>query len=206
MQSSREDRDVDTTPESLSVTSVSVRRSDGLLRQVANRLRTAAHGSRANRAENVTEPTINLVVGDHELYVKRSNSRLNVDNRNKTQTTSMSYTTSAINLNNNNNTQTAGPLVNRQPSNLSTHSNDNVWSDNRYIMSHGKVHFWKNYNYGEVRDFMLSFGKWCAFYGFPFIIQYLCVINRELMSTKIKSFIAKVFVIVSDLEIINENF
>ena len=132
------------TPDTDSGTGSVVVRRRGLFRNISHRLRTAAHWSRARRAEHLTEPTIDLVVGDHELYVrtasetKRSTSRLNIT------------PDQAMNPVTNNNTQPTGNLVQRQTSGVSQRSTDAVFADNRYILSHGKIHFWKNYNYGEV--------------------------------------------------------
>ncbi|XP_054166897.1 transient receptor potential cation channel subfamily M member 3-like [Oppia nitens] len=50
-----------------------VRRSNGAFRRIANRLRTAAHWSRARRAVELSEPT--LVVDEHRLF-SRSESRI----------------------------------------------------------------------------------------------------------------------------------
>ena len=43
-----------------------------LLQSVANRLRLAAHWSRAKRQDDVTEPTIGLVIDNHELYTRQT--------------------------------------------------------------------------------------------------------------------------------------
>ena len=45
-----------------------------LLQSVANRLRLAAYWSRAKRQDDVAEPTIGLVIDNHQLYT-RQNSR-----------------------------------------------------------------------------------------------------------------------------------
>jgi hypothetical protein len=131
----------------------STRRSGGHLRTVTNLLRTAAHLSRARRSEQLTEPTIGLVIDDHELYVrpdtkiKKSNSTVN-----KTTTTTMT-------TNNKPQTQsTPHPTsTDRQISRIS--SNEKIFSNNRYFVSHGNIHFWKNYAYGEVwqRYFQITF-------------------------------------------------
>jgi hypothetical protein len=137
----------ETENSSLTSTGNSTRRSGGILRTVTNRLRIAAHLSRARRSEQLTEPTIGLVIDDHELYVrpetkiKKSNSTVN-----KTTTTTMTT---------NNKPQTPStphPIsTDRQISRVSY--SEKIFS-NRYILSHGKIHFWKNYAYGEGHPYI----------------------------------------------------
>ena len=47
-------------------------RRNPLLQSVANRLRLAAHWSRAKRQDDVTEPTIGLVIDNHQLYTRKT--------------------------------------------------------------------------------------------------------------------------------------
>jgi len=135
----------ETESSSLTSSRTGTRRSRGLLQTVTNRLRIAAHLSRARRAEQLTEPTIDLVIDNHELYVrpdtkiKKSNSTVN-----KTATTTMT-------TNKPQTQSTPHPIsTDRQISRIS--SSEKIFSNNRYILSHGNIHFWKNYAYGEVWD------------------------------------------------------
>jgi hypothetical protein len=124
---------------SLEVT-VRSRRNRGILSSFANRLRTAAHFSRARRAEALTEPTIDIVIDDHELYVRQDA---------KVKRTNTSANNMTTNFSNNNNDKTQPTMgIDRQISQIS--DSGKVFSNNRYILSHGKIHFWNNYAYGEV--------------------------------------------------------
>ncbi|CAG2176982.1 unnamed protein product [Oppiella nova] len=128
----------DTTPDSSTLeTTVRSRRPRGLFRQLANRLRTAAHLSRARRADELSEPTVGLVVDDHELYkrpIARSTSRIN------------GAKMPANNI--------PAPPVDRQISQASGVVGTDVFDNNRYILSHGKCHFWRNYAYQEGHPYL----------------------------------------------------
>lgn len=145
----REGKDRTPDTETSSLTSVPSRRR-GIIRTLTNRLRIAAHLSRAKRAEELTEPTIDLLVDNHELYMRsdpkvmRSNSKVN------------NMTTALNNINSVNKNQlqsTTLPLLDRQISRLSA-SNEKVFVNNRYILSHGMIHFWQNYAYGEGKPYI----------------------------------------------------
>ena len=79
-----------TSSSSTNLSAVQLRnRRRPLLRSVANRLRIAAHWSRAKRQDDVTEPTIDLVIDNHELYTrqtsKSSKSSIRLSRRTKTE-------------------------------------------------------------------------------------------------------------------------
>jgi hypothetical protein len=141
---------------SLTSTRTRTRRSRGLLQTVTNRLRIAAHLSRARRAEQLTEPTIDLVIDDHELYVRP-------DNKIKKSNSTVNKTTTTTMTTNKPQTPSTPHLIStdRQISRVSY--SEKIFS-NRYILSHGKIHFWKNYAYGEVWDLYFEFFLSCVLF------------------------------------------
>ena len=93
-----------------------------LLQSVANRLRLAAHWSRAKRQDDVTEPTIGLVIDNHELYTR--------------QTLKSSKPSKP-------------PMKLSKLIRLTKLFKDSE-SNNNLFLAKGNVHFWRDYTFGDV--------------------------------------------------------
>lgn len=110
------------------------RRGHNLFRGVLNRLRVAAHLSRARRAEagNEAEPDVSAVLGDMQLEVRRTNEHLN----------RISYSRQVSNK---------SQRITRTPSHKNSHPvlapKESVMSSTTrdYTLAKGSVHFWRNF-------------------------------------------------------------
>lgn len=128
--------DVTIIDDSTSLTSTPLRnRRKGLFHSIAHRLRTAAVATRAKRQDEVTEAGIEMVVDEHELYVRDRNIGKTPQN-----------------MSNNN---LLRPALERQLSGASRGSvSVKVSSEmkpDRYILAQGNLHFYRNFAYEEVR-------------------------------------------------------
>lgn len=122
---SKREQSVDTTSDtnnSSGPVSPNIRRRRPFFRSLANRLRIASHLSRARRADNVTDPDNEVVVDNHELYVRQSST----------------FSAPAVGR--------QISTVSRRIEDITE-----VEKDNRYILANGVIQFFRNFQYAEVR-------------------------------------------------------